>query len=188
MRNKVKMLPADQIRRVFEVDRTEQIEAEYVPKLGNDGLAIRLELHHYEPPRTFPNWDEEGRRRRGEWWRQELDKGGVLLVVEVAGRVIGFAVRGPAKRDRSAEILGMFVDSGRRGGGIGRRLLESLEQNARDSDIRALYGGVNPTERTIRFYLQSGYRIKALIDETIDTWPIAETAIIMAKPLTNRSS
>jgi GNAT superfamily N-acetyltransferase len=179
----ISTLNADQIQRVFEIDRTEHIEAEYIPEPSDDGFAIRATLRSYDPPRVFPNWDEEGRRRRAEWWRRELEKGGALIVAEENGHVVGFAIRAHSKPDHSAEIIGLFVDAGDRGHGVGRLLLEALEQNARESRIRALYGGVNATERTIRFYLRNGYRIKALIDESIDTWPLAETAIVMAKSL-----
>jgi GNAT superfamily N-acetyltransferase len=181
MQYDVKVLPSSEIGRALAIDRAEQIDAEYVPALRGDGFTIRAELRRCEPPRTV-SWDEESRGRIASWWRRELDQGGALLAVEDDGRVLGVAVRGPVRRD-SAEIVGMFVDAGLRGRGMGTALLKALEQNAADNGALSVYGGVNPTAKTVQFYLRNGYRIVALVDRSLGNWPLAETEIVMARVL-----
>ena len=72
----LRILGSSEIDRAFEIDRTEHIESEYVPVLGDDGLTIRTEMRRYDPPRMFANWDEDQRNRRRRWWRSQLDTGG----------------------------------------------------------------------------------------------------------------
>ena len=114
-----------------------------------------------------------------------MEQGGVLFAAESDDRVIGFGVRGPSKPDGSAEILATFVDVAYRRQGIGRALLEAMEKESLENGLCTLYAGVNHTVGTVQFYRQSGYQIKGLIDESINSWPIAETGIVMAKPLTS---
>ena len=94
---KIVSAASSDISRIGEIDRTEVIKARYRCALAPDGASISLIERQLDPPEVFPAWDEEGMKRRAKWWRREVDEGGLLLLAEDAGRVLGFAVLGPPK-------------------------------------------------------------------------------------------
>jgi len=96
-----------------------------------------------------------------------LSRGGdVVLVAEAeAGRVVGW-VHGSEQRllesARRCELLGLVVDAGERGRGVGRRLVSAVEEWARSRGLEqmAVRSNVTRTE-SHRFYERLGYtRVK----------------------------
>lgn len=183
MSHATRVLSPDEIHRVVKINRKEQIEAEYVPRLSDSGMGIQLEIAKYDPPRLFPDWDTEGRRRRSAWWLRELSKGGILISTESDNEILGFAVSGSPHRDGSAELIAQFVDANHRRCGVGRSLLTAIEGESRNRGIRSLYAGVNHTVATVEFYRNSDYQIMALVDEAISNHALSETGIVMTKKL-----
>lgn len=86
-----------------------------------------------------------------------------VLVAEENGVVIGWIhvlstrslVAGP-----EAEIHGLVVDAGRRGRGVGARLLEAAERWASEKGLGSVRVRTNVVrEDAYRFYVRAGYRV-----------------------------
>ena len=83
---------------------------------------------------------------------------GCFLVATIDGRAVGcggFKMSG----DDAAEIKRMWVSPAVRGQGIGRRLLEALEEHAREAGCRVARLDTNETlHEAHRLYRRAGYR------------------------------
>jgi L-amino acid N-acyltransferase YncA len=111
-------------------------DAEAVARIYNEGIAERMSTFETEPrtPEDILEWLAGGDRRP-------------VLVAEEAGTVLGWA-RLLAYSDRAAYAgvgeVSVYVTGAARGRGIGRRLLEALEQRARELDYWKLTGKLFP--------------------------------------------
>ena len=83
--------------------------------------------------------------------------------------------------DHTAEIKRMYVVPGRRGSGVGRRVLQALEDEARRLQVRriVLETGVRQ-ERALALYRSSGFAIIPAYGEYADS---PATSVCMAKEL-----
>jgi acetyltransferase len=107
---------------------------------------------------------------RGYWLslRDELRQGTrVLLVARAAdGRIVGTGQIAlptlPSSRHR-AEVQKLLVDSRDRGGGIGRRLMEALHEEALARGRTLIVLGTRFGERPEGFYRRLGYREAGVI-------------------------
>ncbi len=95
-----------------------------------DPSAVRLE--HY---RELLAWDGHG-------W-----------VVELAGRIVGFAVVDLGREN----VWALFVDPAYEGHGIGRRLHDAMLDWAFDSGATRLWLSTDPNTRAERFYVAAGW-------------------------------
>lgn len=183
---RIRRAEGSELSRLGEIDRTEMIDIEYICRLAPDGQSIEMVEERFDPPKLRPDWDEEGIRRRVAWWTREVDAGGVLFVAESEpnGRLAGITVLGPEKAEKCAEIVAIFVDRHHRGSGLGRRLIERLEDHARDHGIKALCVHSNENANAVGFYRSLGYRIVCLMDPIVAWLPGMETCIVLAKRLT----
>ncbi len=77
--------------------------------------------------------------------------GGAIVAEDREGRVLGFGVVDLA----GAEIDGLFVDPALRGSGLGRRLLQALEQRLAPCPRIHLAAALN----AVAFYLAQGYAV-----------------------------
>jgi len=77
--------------------------------------------------------------------------GGALVAEDAGGRVLGFGVVDVA----GAEIDGLFVDPALRGSGLGRRLLQALEQRLAPCPRIHLAAALN----AVAFYRAQGYAV-----------------------------
>jgi len=90
-------------------------------------------------------------------------KGYLFLEMEARGQTVGFAVYGRCPMTKSAwDVYWIVVEKALQGQGIGRKLMDELEKDTKDSAGRAIlrvetsgreeYGGQR------HFYLRSGFR------------------------------
>ena len=179
------MVPVESslISRIGEIDRTEMIEVTYRCALAPDGNSIVLLEEKKDPPEKVPNWDDEGVRRRAEWWKREIDKGGALFIAEDNGKLTGFAVLGAEKAGKCAEMVALFVDKDHRAKGLGGKLVRRLEDEARERGIKNIYVQSNETATSVGFYRSVGYRIACLMDASTMWLPGMETSIVLVKRL-----
>ena len=93
--------------------------------------------------------------------RLERSGGGVVLVAEDAGRVIGWLHIASAYRIEYApygEITGLVVDERHRGGGVGRALLAAAERWAAEQGFDTVRVRSNVVRtRAHQFYERHGY-------------------------------
>lgn len=179
---------SSKISRICEIDRTEVIEAKFRWALAPDGNSIALIEEKFDPPEIFPDWDDAGVKRRVNRWKVEVDEGGALFFAENNGELAGFAILGPEKAGKSAEIVALFIDKSHRAKGIGGRLVRRLEIEAREKGIEKIYVQSNPTTTSVGFYRSVGYRITCLLDASLMWIPGLETDIVLAKRLLVQSA
>ena len=174
---------SSEIARIRKIDRTEEIDARLRCVLASDGNSIVLLREEMDPPEEVPNWDHEGVRQRAEWWKREVDEGGALFVAEDKGKLTGFAVLGAEKAGKSAEMVALFVDKAHRGKGLGGKLVQRLEDEAKERGIKSIYVQSVETTTSVGFYQSVGYRIACLMDASTVWLPEMETSIILVKRL-----
>jgi GNAT superfamily N-acetyltransferase len=84
-----------------------------------------------------------------------------LFVAEDGGRVVGWvhvALKLSLVEVPSAQVMGLVVGEGQRGGGIGRQLLRRAEAWAAERGVRRMLVASRTTrERAHRFYEREGY-------------------------------
>jgi len=85
------------------------------------------------------------------------------IVAEEAGSVVGFAALSPTSKRTVyagvAEVM-IYVEAGRRGRGVGRRLLEALVRASEEAGVWTLQAGIFPENRaSIALHLDLGFRL-----------------------------
>ena len=95
-------------------------------------------------------------------WLTGRDSAHPVLVALAGDRVCGWASVGPwsprGAYRRTGEVS-VYVDAEMRGRGIGRRLLESLVERARGSEVKVLLARVAlPNEPSLRVHEAAGFR------------------------------
>src|SRR5262245_66375823 len=55
------------------------------------------------------------RQRTADWWRSAVRSGDSILVLEHAGKLVGYATFGSARQDRKSVVQGQKVDLARGG-------------------------------------------------------------------------
>ncbi len=124
---------------------------------------------HY-PPEVIARWSAAP---APAGYRALVAAGGDLVAEDAAGRVLGFGIADLA----GAEIDALFVDPALRGGGLGRRLLQALEQRLDACPRIHVAAALN----AVPFYRAQGY---AVVREGRYPHPsgIALDCVFMEKP------
>jgi len=107
-----------------------------------------------------------------------------FLFAEEAGHVVGYACFGPiACTQASFDLYWIAVEQTRRGGGVGRELLERTERMIRDLGGRRVYIETSSRalyEPTRAFYLRRGYSVEATLR---DFYAAGDDKVIFVKSL-----
>jgi len=182
---RIQPMSVEDLTRMSEVDRTEFMAAKYDVVRSADGLSLSLVQRDCDPPEEFPHWDEAGIRRRVDYYRREIARGGAVFGAFAGQGLVGF-VAVAAREDHAAEVLGIFADASRRRRGIGSRLLVRAEEWATSAGVTKMYVHSNPTVLAVGFYRKHGYVLTCLVDEATLEYPAMETCMVLAKRLTSR--
>jgi len=126
----IRPLAADELGRIAEIDRTEQIGVIFVQR--------GAELEPRPGDWSAPAWDREGDGEHSvpahvRELERYVDAGGVAIGAFENGHLVGLGVVVPHLRPGTAQLASLYVTSGRRDAGIGRRLCAALEAVARDA-------------------------------------------------------
>ena len=119
-----------------------------------------------------------GQDRSGADVRSLIDMRTRFYVARIGKRVVGCG--GYAVRDGAGEVRRLFVVGDMREQGVGRALMDAVEQGAREErlPVMRLETGVRSLEAR-RFYLRLGYRARGpFADYAADG-----TSVFMEKPL-----
>ena len=112
------------------------------------------------------------------------DYGHLAFTWEEDGAPIGFAYYAPTEMtDRTWELWWIVVDPSRQGRGLGRQMLQFVEDDIRRRDGRILLIETSSTahyEPTRRFYLKNDYALAARI---ADFYADADDKVIFSKRL-----
>ena len=145
-----------------------------------------------ERPRTLMTSPEEFWSAR-QWrkHRRGWEADGVWLVAEVAGRVVGSlgCDRGKRPRERHVCEFGITVGRAFRGLGVGRAMITTLEEWAREFDVERIQLRVFDTnERARALYEKLGYQNEGLERSAVKFPDEHIDAVRMAKILDTRAT
>src|SRR5688500_8267635 len=126
----IRPLRFDELGRVAEIDRTEEIDLIFVQRGG--------ELEGRPGDWSAPAWDQEGDGEQSVMTHakdlaQYVGAGGVALGAFDGDRLVGMGAVVPHLRPGIAQLAWLHVTAGRRDAGIGRRLCVALEAIAREA-------------------------------------------------------
>lgn len=151
-----RVLTRDEISGIWQIDRSELIDAVY--HLVDGKLVLRSERH--EAPGWPPGMPEretpilQACFDRGGWFCGIFDDGKLIGVVVLEGRFMG-------KSGDDIQLRFLHVGNRYRDRGLGTQLFESAAVEARRRGARRLYVSATPSEHTVRFYLGLGCTITA---------------------------
>lgn len=155
----VRELPASDIERIRDIDRSERIDQQYRTRDGH------LELIDVDIDAA--RWGTAGSAHPVEHyidlWRRLLDDG-VLLGAMDGVRLVGLAIYRRRIADGLANLAVLHVSREYRRTGLGRRLTEDVVQRARAEGARRLYVSATPTRGTVDFYMRQGFEVAAMPD------------------------
>lgn len=151
-----RVLERDEISNIWQIDRSELIEAVY--HLVDGKLVLRSERH--EAPGWPPGMPEhetpilESCFDRGGWFCGFFDDGEMVGVVVLESRFMG-------KQGDELQLRFLHVSNRYRDQGLGRQLFEAAAAEARRRGAMRLYISATPSEHTIDFYLGLGCAVAA---------------------------
>jgi predicted N-acetyltransferase YhbS len=149
----------DEVVRVWEIDRSEVIDAVYY--FENGALVLRPEHHdvHGWPPDEAEKYTPillECFDRHG-WFYGAFDETKLVGVVVVDSKRIG-------RRKDQLQLKFLHVSHSYRNQGLGRKLFELGRQAASERGATRLYISATPSENTVNFYLRLGCMVVAKPD------------------------
>jgi GNAT superfamily N-acetyltransferase len=151
-------LDRDDLPRVGEIDRSEQIEVLF------EQQGTRLVERHGRW--TAAPWDAKGAgdhsvQAKVRDLERYLDRGGQALGAFVGGRMVGIGVVVPHLRPGIAQLAFLHVSEASRATGIGGRLCEHLEDIARAAGDATMVVSGSPSKNTVHFYHRRGFAASA---------------------------
>ena len=92
-----------------------------------------------------------------------------ILVGEIDGRVVGFATYFPFRSGpgyRYSMEHSVYIDPAAHGHGLGRQLMQALEDHARDAGVHALMAGISGANPGgVTFHEKIGFKVVARLPE-----------------------
>lgn len=147
-------LSRDEIRRIWEIDRSETVE--WVYRVENGELV--LIAAHFD----LRGWPPGEPEKYTPLLEACFDRGGWLHGLFEGEKLIGAAVlesRFIGKRHDQLQLEFLHVSRAYRSKGLGRRLFDLASDEARRRGANSLYISATPSERTIAFYRSLGCRL-----------------------------
>jgi len=158
----IKEMKLDDSYKIYEIDRSEQIELVYTYK---EGALVETKTNH-----ECPNWGEEDYREIITRFEHELINGGTAYGAFDGDQLVGFGVLGHTFRGKAHNQLQvdlMYVTRKYRRQGIGRRIMDSLSKKAIERGAEYLYISSTETESAVKFYSSCGSTLTSEIDEEL---------------------
>ena len=146
-----RLLSRDELERIWEIDRSELIEAVF--RLVDGTLVLMPERHDVK---GWPPGEAEKYKPilydcfdRGGWFYGCFDDRTLVGVAVLDSRFIGSA-------KKQLQLAFLHVSRGYRGTGLGRRLFGLAALEARERGANGLYISATPSQHTIQFYMRLG--------------------------------
>lgn len=144
-------LRRDEIKKVWEIDRSEVID--HINYFENGTLVLKPE--HYDL-RGWPPGEAEKSAPvlldcfdRGGWFHGVFDDGKLIGLAILENQFIG------RPRDQ-LQLKFLHVSRAYRNQGIGKQLFEQARARARQMGARLMHISATPSENTVNFYLSLG--------------------------------
>jgi len=154
-----RILSRADIGKLEHIDRSESIDHVYYVRDG----ALTLEREHWD----VADWSSSEKQQRIAVLQDIYDKGATFF-----GAFDGCLLAGMSVLDHNllpsgvGRLLldGLWVSQQYRKQGVGRKLVQLVEQAARERGAKALYVSATPSENTVRFYRSVGFQLAELVD------------------------
>jgi ribosomal protein S18 acetylase RimI-like enzyme len=159
---RVQELPAADLDRIREIDRSENARFKYVYEAG--------ELQPVEINHQIPRWPDAMVVEAKKMLAPKLADGGVLLGAFGGNKLVGVAVLGGefiGARSQQLQMAFLYVSNGYRRRGVARKLMDEVCRRAREKGAEQLYISATETESAIGFYLGYGCRLAATVDPAL---------------------
>jgi len=144
-------LQRSDIQKIWSIDRSEKIEAEYFVQKGELNLrSVDIDVCGWpvgEPEKNAPIL--EMLYDCGGWLYGAFDRQILVAVIVLAGTVVS-----PARK--LLELKFLYVDQNYRKQLLGQSLFNLAVREAAKRDAKGLYVSATPTKRTVDFYLRMG--------------------------------
>lgn len=149
-------LPATDLSRIGEIDRSERIEQAYVYDSG----SLALKRVNWD----VPQWSEEGTgdhsvAAKVAAWKPWVEEGGTLFGAFDGPSLLGFAIYRPDIAESMAQFAVLHVSRAHRRCGVGMALAREVIGAARADGARSIYVSSAPTRGTVDFYASLGFRL-----------------------------
>lgn len=146
-----RILSRDEIKNIWDIDRSEVIEGVYYYEEG----ALVLRQEHYDMHGWPPGEDKrytpilEAAYDLGGWFYGLFDDRRLIGVAILESRFIG-------EHRNQLQLKFLHLSSNYRNQGLGKRLFELAKAEALRRGAKSLYISATPSEHTIGFYLRLG--------------------------------
>jgi predicted N-acetyltransferase YhbS len=155
----IRELPASDIERIRDIDRSERIDQQYrVRNQRLEVIDVDIDAAQWGTPGS-----EHPVQHYIDEWRPLLDNG-VLFGALDGERLAGFVIYRPRIADGLANLAVLHVSREYRRSGLGGRLTQEVIQRARAGGARRLYVSATPTRGTVDFYMRQGFKVAATPD------------------------
>ena len=149
-----KLLKRDEIYKLWQIDRTELIEAVYYL---TDGQLV-LKPEHYDV-KGWPNGEAEKYTplleacyERGGWFYGLFDSQELVGVAVLDNQFLG-------KNKDQLQLKFLHISRKYRGQSLGKQLFSRAAEEALQRGAKRLYISATPSEHTINFYLGLGCKV-----------------------------
>jgi ribosomal protein S18 acetylase RimI-like enzyme len=173
----------DEIDRIRELDRTEEIRIGY--------RMTRGKLQRMQVVWDSPNWDTEGDHEHSfvhqiEFCRGHLDAGGMMIGAFYEDRLVGIGVLRYQVRPGMAQLAFLHVSNGYRRRGIASRLTQEMVAAAQDHGALRMYVSAVPSGSAVGFYHSQGFEVTPKpLGELFDLEP-EDIHMVMELPVSDR--
>lgn len=153
----VRTLTAADVELVRGIDRAEHVDMQYAVV---DGRLVEAPVFMADIPR----WDPDGTGQHSvaaqvAAYREDVERGGVLLGAFEDDEVAGLAVVVPSHRGDLAQLAALHVSRPFRRRGVAGALWDEAARIARAAGASAMYVSATPTGSAVGFYLGKGCRL-----------------------------
>ena len=156
---RVQELPAADLDRIREIDRSENVRFKYVYEAG--------ELRPVEINHRIPTWPDGMLAEAKEMLAPKLAADGVLLGASDGNKLVGVAVLSGefiGTHSHQLQMAFLYVSNGYRRRGLATKLMDEVCRRAREKGAEQLYISATETESAVGFYLGYGCQLAATVD------------------------
>ncbi len=149
------------------------LKEEYNFRLAQLSDLEALARRYYEffaELRSKQGWRPQSYREYKEEVKSYLERGDIFIVAETKGEIIGFARI--SERDGAYWIEEIYVHPSHRGKGLGKKLVEAVENEIKKHDIAAFIMVLPQDRSAFRFWVKMGYTLLNSIELAKDFKPL----------------
>ena len=150
------MATAQEIEKIGDVDRSEEIRQNYV---NNDGILTLTDFVVTAPPWSKDRANPNSVNGYISEWRPYLDEGGTMIATFDSEKMRAFIIYKPDLAPNMAQLAVLHVSLPYRRQGLGRTLSLRAIELARQAGKEQIYVTATPTRGTVEFYQSMGFHL-----------------------------